>query len=206
MVRDRDIKGIGIDPTLKGGMGWAVVAAGGVLQCGELTIPKNADQQTSRELQATTLRQLFLEHQPQVITIEHPIFNSEMLDRYEGTDDMRKIAGAARATLDLGIAVGYILNEAQRCNVIVAQLLNPGSAKRYATGRVGASKKEVIEAARLLIAERDLRAGIISDHTQVKKPSEHTAHAVFIGLEGVRVVEYSGRLLAAQAQYDEVTL
>lgn len=198
---------LGIDPTSKDTMGWATVEAGGLIDFGSVAMKDSSDQSELGMLayQADALTMLLARRQPDAVAIERAIVNSRVAARYLGAADapamVGRLTGAMSRSIDVSLAVGVLLHVCMLCGV-PAILINPGAAKFFACGAVNAKKTTVREAARLRIYERAYQlaqqaAGVLPEFNTIKRPSEHIAAAIFIGLTGEKQRREQAMLVAA---------
>jgi len=189
---------LGIDPTSRDTMGWALVEAGALLAFGDVPLSASKDQSEIGLLryQGNALGDLVVEHVPHAVAIERPIINSRASARYlqeaaatgDGAALVGRMTGAVSRSIDVGLAAGVLVHVCLQLSRPIV-LVNPGAAKHFACQSVAAKKQTVREAARLRVYEmlynQALQAGRAAPLVgKVKRPSEHAAAAIFIALVG----------------------
>jgi hypothetical protein len=207
-VNIQPVRTLGIDPTSRKALGWALVEAGQALAWGQISVApaEQTEDGIARYITAEFLKllaELYAnpDTRPVVVAFEKPIANTGMVNRYLGQEERTgtkvnagQITGGFSSTIDLAIVTGNLISVVylHYPDLEVARI-NPGSVKRLATGRVTgdpkSQKKVIRENARLSFAESLIRRGLIADHTQLtlRQVKEHEADALFIGLEGARL-------------------
>lgn len=202
---------IGIDPTSRDTMGWATVESGCLIDFGDVPL-KTAPDQTELgllEYQADALASLLARKRPHAVVIERPIINSRAAARYlslaaesgDGATMVGRMTGAVMRSIDVGVAVGVLVHVCMLCG-LRPLILNPGAAKAFACGWGNAKKQAVREAARLRVYERAYNQAQQNQTAlplldAIKRPSEHIAAAIFIGLAGEQIQREQAMLIAA---------